>query len=411
MKVLYIAFECCPNRGSECAVGWSWPFYMREFHEVYVLTRYEHKLEIEEFLIKNKIVNLHFIYVDIPRWLNPHRIHRQGWLIYYNMWQVAAYFAAYKAVKEYGIEIIHHVSMNEFRTIGWYSKLSTHYILGPVGGAQRTLKGLMYYTENNKIEEKIREFINNHIRNSKSYMKKINRAKHIFFANYETADFIKPIIMDKSICHLLIDIGCSKEYLSKAENTRLFQAKQKTIFLWSGRMEYRKGLRVLLDAFKCFDDSDGEYKLILCGDGSERKKLQMLCKEYKIQDKVVFKGEIPYQEMQQLYSIADVFIFPSIRETSGSVILEAMAHGIPVIGFNQGGVRIIVNEKNGYLVSGNTKNEYLYNLKSTLKKCMDNPKEVFNKGILARKDVEEKYTWESRIAYMKSYYDRLSNGG
>ena len=50
MKILYIAFECNPYRGSECAIGWSWPFFMRKYHEVYVLTRKEHKSDIEKYV-------------------------------------------------------------------------------------------------------------------------------------------------------------------------------------------------------------------------------------------------------------------------------------------------------------------------------------------------------------------------
>jgi len=42
-------------------------------------------------------------------------------------------------------------------------------------------------------------------------------------------------------------------------------------------------------------------------------------------------GKLSYEKMQEMYNKADVFVFPSLRETTGTVIVEAMAHSLPVI--------------------------------------------------------------------------------
>ena len=66
-------------------------------------------------------------------------------------------------------------------------------------------------------------------------------------------------------------------------------------------------------------------------------------------------GSIPYMEMEKEYADADVFIMPSIRETTGTVLLEAMSKGIPVITINKFGGATLFDKDTGWLYEGNTK--------------------------------------------------------
>lgn len=61
-------------------------------------------------------------------------------------------------------------------------------------------------------------------------------------------------------------------------------------------------------------------------------------------------GSIPYMEMEKEYADADVFIMPSIRETTGTVLLEAMSKGIPVITINKfGGATLLIKTRVGFM--------------------------------------------------------------
>ena len=61
-------------------------------------------------------------------------------------------------------------------------------------------------------------------------------------------------------------------------------------------------------------------------------------------------GSIPYMEMEKEYAGADVFIMPSIRETTGTVLLEAMSKGIPVITINKfGGATLLMKTPVGFM--------------------------------------------------------------
>jgi len=117
-------------------------------------------------------------------------------------------------------------------------------------------------------------------------------------------------------------------------------------------------------------------------------------------------GSIPYMEMEKEYAGANVFIMPSIRETTGTVLLEAMSKGIPVITINKFGGATLFNKDTGWLYEGNTKEDYVENLKKAILECIANPDEVTRRGKNARKKAE-KYTWQEKNEKYQAIYEEL----
>lgn len=234
-----------------------------------------------------------------------------------------------------------------------------------------------------------------------TYQKALRCAKYIFFSNQETKRFLLPLISDTSKCKILTEVGFLGEIDLKQleEKTR----KKCCVFLWAGRMEYRKGLELLFDALDSLP-KDANWTLLLCGDGSERKKYQTIVRQKSYASKVTFCGKIPYMEMQDIYSKADAFVFPSLRETTGTVIVEAMAHGLPVIALRQGGAVEVVTEDCGYLISGQTKEEYIRELSGVIYQCINRREECRRKGLSAAKRIKDHYTWQAKVKFMNSVY-------
>ena len=119
-----------------------------------------------------------------------------------------------------------------------------------------------------------------------------------------------------------------------------------------------------------------------------------------------YMGSIPYMEMEKEYAGADVFIMPSIRETTGTVLLEAMSKGIPVITINKFGGATLFDENTGWLYGGNSKEEYIENLKKAILECIAYPDEVTRRGKNARKKAE-KYTWQKKNEKYQAIYEEL----
>lgn len=178
------------------------------------------------------------------------------------------------------------------------------------------------------------------------------------------------------------------------------------VFLVAGRMIYRKGIDFLFDALMRIP-LETKYQVRVVGDGSELEHLRRRCKDnLNLSEHVRCLGAIPYMEMEKEYASANVFIMPSIRETTGTVLLEAMSKGIPVITINKFGGATLFDENTGWLYDGNTKEEYIENLKKAILECIMNPDEVEKRGMNARKRAEN-YTWQEKNRRYQEIYSEL----
>lgn len=122
------------------------------------------------------------------------------------------------------------------------------------------------------------------------------------------------------------------KYIAKSHDLKA----PKTIF-YIGRLERRKGLKYLLQAFQILSEKMPDVKLVIAGDGPDREKLEVLAESLKLRH-VKFLGFVSEEMKLKLMSEADLFCSPAIfGESFGIVLLEAMATGTPcVAGDNSG---------------------------------------------------------------------------
>jgi N-acetyl-alpha-D-glucosaminyl L-malate synthase BshA len=112
---------------------------------------------------------------------------------------------------------------------------------------------------------------------------------------------------------------------------------------------FRKVKRVN-DVIRIFANVHREIpaKLLMIGDGPERNKAEALCRELGIVDDVRFLGKL--EAVEEVLSVADLFVMPSEKESFGLAALEAMACEVPVISSNTGGIpELNVQGETGFL--------------------------------------------------------------
>jgi glycosyltransferase involved in cell wall biosynthesis len=118
-------------------------------------------------------------------------------------------------------------------------------------------------------------------------------------------------------------------------------------FFYAGRISKEKNLVNLLDAFRSLRGDDGfSAKLILAGDGPDLIELKQ---EYS-NENILFTGRLDGEALSRAYASADFFVFPSLTDTFGNVVLEAHACGLPAIVSEEGGPCEIVRSHNSGLV-------------------------------------------------------------
>ncbi len=128
----------------------------------------------------------------------------------------------------------------------------------------------------------------------------------------------------------VIPLGIDTSKLQKTDPGILAEydlAYEKTV-LFVGRLCYYKGLEYLIRAM-----TDIEANLIVVGDGERREKLEQMCDDFGIKEKVIFTGPCGQVELNTWYSLCDVFLLPSVEvsEAFGLVQAEAMSFAKPVI--------------------------------------------------------------------------------
>jgi 1,2-diacylglycerol 3-alpha-glucosyltransferase len=107
--------------------------------------------------------------------------------------------------------------------------------------------------------------------------------------------------------------------------------------LYVGRLAKEKNLDMLLSAFKLIANQDDKAFLAMVGAGPYEQQLRELAGNLGVGDRLKFIGQVPRAELSSAYASADVFVWPSITETQGLAVCEALSAGVPCVAVNGGG--------------------------------------------------------------------------
>lgn len=162
---------------------------------------------------------------------------------------------------------------------------------------------------------------------------------------------------------------------------------------------------VLIEAFAIIKGDYGNIKLLVVGDGTQRKELELLAEQENIKaDEIYFKGKVDHAEVCNYHNMIDIFVNISEYESFGVSVLEAMACEKPVIVTDTGGLAEIVNDES---VGLKIPVRDVDALVSKLRYLIENRDTRENMGRQARKLVQEKYEWNENVLQMISIYNSL----
>lgn len=156
---------------------------------------------------------------------------------------------------------------------------------------------------------------------------------------------------------------CNARLLRRAVDTQLFHPNQRDdnlrdawgvdtatpVVLYVGRIAPEKNLELAVQAFRAIQQRIPKARYVWVGDGPARAALEAANPDF------IFAGMQRDETLARHYASADLFPFPSLSETFGNVILEALAAGLPVVAYAEGAAREhLVDGVNGYCIeSGN----------------------------------------------------------
>ena len=203
--------------------------------------------------------------------------------------------------------------------------------------------------------------------------------------------------------YTIIPNGIDYEHFNKVE-PRLNQFDDgKTNLLFVGRLEKRKGLPHLLNAYAILKWHYPELRLIIVGPGKLNFDCHSIISSRNLQD-LVFVGGVSYDELPQYYHAADIFCAPSLGgESFGIVLLEAMASGTPIVATDIDGYRdVLTNEKEGILVNPGDPQA----LADGISRLIKDPRLRSTMSLNGPKTAA-KYKWEVIVDQVEKYYLKL----
>lgn len=177
--------------------------------------------------------------------------------------------------------------------------------------------------------------------------------------------------------------------------------------LFIGRLVYRKGLHVLIEAFSRIADNR-DATLYVAGGGYMEIPSKILAKAYGVDDKVKFLGVVPESEKPKIYGKAKIVVVPSLfNESFGITALEAMASGRPLIATKVGGLEELVKHgKTGILVNPGSPDE----LADAIEMLLDDKNLRSRLGENARREAELEYSWDVVINKIINVYKTITGG-
>ena len=200
-------------------------------------------------------------------------------------------------------------------------------------------------------------------------------------------------------------IGIVKHFIEWEQPAEAKNSYDKKDILYVGRLSEEKGIEYLIQAIPKIKEEHPEIELHIIGEGNIKQNLKDLTNKLEIEDKVLFHGYLPHENLATRYRKSSVFVLPSVcMENAPLTILEAMSQGISIITTNIGGqAELIQDGVNGLLVKpGDTED-----LAEKICNILDNPELAREMGKRGRKMVERNHTPEKHLKRLIEIYEEV----
>lgn len=258
---------------------------------------------------------------------------------------------------------------------------------------------------------------------SKIYLKIFGKVQEIvlnFVLN--KSDFILPI--SKWMMEELVEKGFPKKKmipLPMGVNLDSFKEKKGieirkkyslencNLLLYSGRLDKKRGLEVLINAFRYVNQINSDVKLILVGEGNHKEELKSLSESMELQDKIIFTGQVSYSEIPNYIAASDICIssirpYPIYKISSPTKLFEYMAMIKPTIA-NKGIYEqdyVLKDSKCGLLVDFDSSSFF-----NAIIFLLNDPEKSEEMGKNGREWVEKNRSYELMAIDMKNLYYKL----
>lgn len=410
-RLLMVAFACDPDTSMETRIGWRRALQASRWFDVTVLCGPDadvEKLKARQAAQVKNPEQANQSPIDFQRvpfdWFNA-RLLNSDLMFYqrYRRWHATAFKVAKRLHKQRDFDLAHQVTYCGYREPGLAWKLGIPFVWGPVGGTQGfPLRYLRVTDPLGGLREIARNAINEYqLRFSSRVHQAAKRAAMLAATSQAQADLKRGLGVSMPVeleTGLDCEIGPPREKRDSIEPLKI---------LWAGRLRTWKGLPLLLRALRQMP-ADKPWQLRVLGTGSSGARWKRLANKFGMADRIEWVEWMHYDDTLPHYRWADVFAFTSLRDTSGTGLLESLASGTPIIGIDHQGAADIMDDRSAIRVPASSVRETSEGFRDALATIAGDPdlQLKLSRGAQTR---AEDFCWESRAAGMRAIYGEVLN--
>jgi glycosyltransferase involved in cell wall biosynthesis len=347
MKLLISAYACAPNRGSEHGSAWNWTSETARLGEdVTVLVSPAHRNAILAATERDPALQrIRWLFPEVAFW--PLQQGKEPvWERTYNLlWQREALRVARALHREQPFDLVHHLTWGGVRAPTFLGTLSAPLIIGPVGGGETSPAGLRDRMPlRGRVLESVRDLSNATIELNPIVRQGLRKAGVIFARTADTKNLLSPPLRAKT--YVQMELGVMPTQIGAPRPVR--QAPRK--LLYAGRLLYWKGVHIAVEAMAQLVANMPDAQLTIVGNGPEEARLKTEIAQRGLGANITFVSWMPQEQFLRLYDTHDLFVFPSLHDSTGWVVLESFCKGLPVACLNLGGPKDIVTPQCGIIV-------------------------------------------------------------
>lgn len=178
-------------------------------------------------------------------------------------------------------------------------------------------------------------------------------------------------------------------------------------FVTVGRLVPYKGFDLLLDALAQSPELRRDAELLILGDGPSRTALEAQAANLGLSSIVTFAGWVEHTKLQERLRGSQVFVFPSLREFGGGVVVEAMAYGLPQIVVNYGGPGEIASDECAIRLPMGPRTELVGRLSMAMATLLRNPERCRKMSSASVERAQKCFAWPKKAAQVVAIYRDL----
>jgi glycosyltransferase involved in cell wall biosynthesis len=400
LRILLAAHAPAPDHGSEPGISWGWAWHLSEQHDVWVIAHPQFRAAVEAVTSRHGERAPRMVWVDLPKWIDPFRPARgdRGIRFHYLLWQRAALAQARRLHAIHRFDVVHHVGLSTVNAPPTLWRLGVPFVWGPLGGGQAApLAFGRYLGRRSVVGEAGRTVRRRLLPSLPSLRRAVANSALILATNRETAE----ILYRAGAPHveLFLDGGVwPEEYIARR---RVRHAEQPFELLWAGSFEPRKALPLALEALA--RASDLPVRLTVAGDGSMRAAHERRAAALGLGSKVRFLGQVPRTVMRALFESSDAFLFTSLQDSFGTVVIEAMAAGLPLLALDHQGVGAMIPDRAAIKVPVTSPAATIDGLSDGIRALATSPELAARMGKAARHHAASE-SWHRRVGRMNEFY-------